>query len=341
MLPPRITQHDVARAAGVDRSTVSLALRQRPGIPRATRERVLRAAEKLGYTPDPVLSALSAYRWPASSSMRRSIISIATVDLLRRNVHDYSGYTGEMRRSAMQRARALGLAVSAFSLPHYDGNVKRMLGAMRARGITGIILLPADRPNTLDPKAGWDAFSVVAATTSVLAPRFHQVIPNTLHNMTALLERMHELGYRKIGAIFSEGYEQRTIHAYSMALAWFGHRDRILVLPGDVASEENERRMSAWFRQHSFDFVFASHAEAAVRRAHEKASGAGHSARFRYPAPSIYFEQFPDLIGETAVQVLTGLIHSRQTGIPVRPQLTMIEGALRENLARAIRTARS
>ncbi|MFI7639774.1 LacI family DNA-binding transcriptional regulator [Nonomuraea sp. NPDC049400] len=49
----RITSVDVAREAGLSRGTVSFVLNNTPGqsIPEATRQRVLRAAAKLGYTP--------------------------------------------------------------------------------------------------------------------------------------------------------------------------------------------------------------------------------------------------------------------------------------------------
>ena len=49
----KVTSHDVARAAGVSRATVSYVLNGRSGqsITEATRQRVLTAAEKLGYAP--------------------------------------------------------------------------------------------------------------------------------------------------------------------------------------------------------------------------------------------------------------------------------------------------
>ena len=49
---------DVADAAQVHRTTVSLALRRDPRIPTATRERVERHAAKLGYRANPLVSAL-------------------------------------------------------------------------------------------------------------------------------------------------------------------------------------------------------------------------------------------------------------------------------------------
>ena len=62
MAAARTTQDDVARAAGVHRTTVSLALKRHPRIPRETQERVRRIADALGYQPDPMLSSLVAYR---------------------------------------------------------------------------------------------------------------------------------------------------------------------------------------------------------------------------------------------------------------------------------------
>jgi DNA-binding LacI/PurR family transcriptional regulator len=49
----RVTSVDVAREAGLSRATVSFVLNDTPGqsIPEATRQRVLQAAERLGYTP--------------------------------------------------------------------------------------------------------------------------------------------------------------------------------------------------------------------------------------------------------------------------------------------------
>ncbi|MCL5096867.1 MAG: helix-turn-helix domain-containing protein [Candidatus Omnitrophica bacterium] len=46
----------IARAAGGCRSTVSLALRNHPGIPFGTRQRIKAIASRLGYRPNPFVT---------------------------------------------------------------------------------------------------------------------------------------------------------------------------------------------------------------------------------------------------------------------------------------------
>lgn len=48
----RATMHDVAARAGVSQSLVSIVMREAPGAGTATRERILRIADEMGYRPD-------------------------------------------------------------------------------------------------------------------------------------------------------------------------------------------------------------------------------------------------------------------------------------------------
>lgn len=58
-LNTRVTMAEIAAQSGVSLSTVSLVLREKPGVGRETRERVMQAAKDLGYFPKniPVVSA--------------------------------------------------------------------------------------------------------------------------------------------------------------------------------------------------------------------------------------------------------------------------------------------
>jgi DNA-binding LacI/PurR family transcriptional regulator len=56
----RATIKDVAARAGVSYGAVSLAMHDRPGVSRATRERILTAARELGWTPNQAARSLSS-----------------------------------------------------------------------------------------------------------------------------------------------------------------------------------------------------------------------------------------------------------------------------------------
>jgi DNA-binding LacI/PurR family transcriptional regulator len=58
----RVTIRDVAARAGVSSAAVSLALNDRPGISAATRERILRTAREIGWTPNTAARSLSGQR---------------------------------------------------------------------------------------------------------------------------------------------------------------------------------------------------------------------------------------------------------------------------------------
>ena len=61
-MPRRPTIDDVARDAGVSKGAVSFALNNRPGVAPATRDRILRVAADLGWTPSHRARALAADR---------------------------------------------------------------------------------------------------------------------------------------------------------------------------------------------------------------------------------------------------------------------------------------
>lgn len=57
-----ITLEEIAKLAGVSRSTASRAANGRAGVSAATRERVLRIIREHGYQPNPAARSLAAQR---------------------------------------------------------------------------------------------------------------------------------------------------------------------------------------------------------------------------------------------------------------------------------------
>ena len=57
-----VTMKTIAAQAGVTQATVSMCLANSPRIPAATRERIQAVADRLGYRPNPYVSALMRIR---------------------------------------------------------------------------------------------------------------------------------------------------------------------------------------------------------------------------------------------------------------------------------------
>ncbi len=130
----RVTQRDIAKEAGVDVSTVCLCLNGHPRISEQTRNRVRAIAERLGYRPDPALSAIAASRWSKNRSDTGRVLAFVADDL--------KAAEPELKlylRGVCSRAEALGYRVDPFSLRDYP-SADALNRVIRARGIRGMIL---------------------------------------------------------------------------------------------------------------------------------------------------------------------------------------------------------
>jgi DNA-binding LacI/PurR family transcriptional regulator len=225
----RIGLREIAAAADLSVMAVSLALRDSPKISVATRERVRRLAQELGYQPDPELSRLM--RHLRTSRTLSGTTGLAIVDLYPSGAFEEHDYNRLIRESALRRAQQLGLSVTMLHGADYKLNLRSMLNVVRHRGLEGALLLPPIVPLELDPAIGWHGISVVATSNSILSPRFHCVVPHQFANMMHLIEAVQAQGYRRICGIFDEHFDERTAHNFTAALTWHHHGGRILVLP--------------------------------------------------------------------------------------------------------------
>lgn len=339
--PRRVGMRAVAEAAGVCLMTVSLSLRDSPTISAQTRARVRAVAEKMGYRPDPEIARLMGRLRP--SRVARQSVVIAMLDLQSDQVEEDHPYIAKLRRGIEKQVDHLGYGSTLLRLRDYGGSAAKLMRVIRNRGIVGCILLPSNEPVRLDGRIKWDGIAVVAATSSVLAPRFHGVAPNQIHNSMALVEDMYLRGYKRIGLILTESLEMRTAHHYSLSLTWHGHRNRILILPDNASPEEDEQRIARWLDEHEVDVIFAQNAQIvsrAIRYTSQGEGGVGLISLSTINQPGIaYQDERPEYIGESAVSLLAGMMHNNENGIPIYPRVTTVDGIFREDTSVAPRLA--
>jgi LacI family transcriptional regulator len=121
---------DVAALAGVGVTTVSRVVNGKPGVSAETIERVRAAIERLDYRHN-----------VHASILRRSDAKTATIGLVLEDVAN--PFMSSLHRAVEDYARSRGVLVFAGSCDEDGRREQELVGALRARRVDGIILVPA------------------------------------------------------------------------------------------------------------------------------------------------------------------------------------------------------
>jgi len=188
----KVKLDEIARAAGVSRSTVSLALRGSPLIAKPTAERVREAAQQLGYV----------YNRTAAALRNRKTHTIGLVEANFKNPF-FAAMSESVEREIEQRGKALLFVDSAESLERQQKAIQLML----EHGVDGILLCPVKHttPEHLGilKKAG-----VPFVLFSRYIPGFEAdyVGAANVEGAYQAVRRMIQLGHRKIVFVGGEPF---------------------------------------------------------------------------------------------------------------------------------------
>ena len=197
--PPerRPNMQQIADAAGVSKSAVSLALRNDPRISESTRIRVQKTAEEMGYQRNPVVDSLMtqlrAGRQP-SFQANLALINCSPQRDLTQN-HTFR----RLREGVLRRAEQLGYGVEEFWLQQPDMRPERLKQIMETRGIHGIILVAALNPETVGEGYAKCWFSFACAVIGVTHMKDELNCASNDQYLTArnAVCKVIELGYKR------------------------------------------------------------------------------------------------------------------------------------------------
>jgi DNA-binding LacI/PurR family transcriptional regulator len=321
----------VAAAADVCVMTVSLALRDNPRISAGTRDRIKRLAAELGYHPDPELSRLMNHL--RASRTARGRIGVALIDFYPTPGFVENVYNAKIRLGAERRAEALGFSITAMHAADYKLSLPNLLKVIRTRGLEGALLLPSLVPTELDTAVNWNGISVVATSKSILAPRFHCVVPNQFGNTMRLLETLQGHGHRRICAVFDELFDERTGHNFTAALNWKPEGRSTLIVPQTASPSDRAGLVAGWLAEQRPDAVFAQSdavmsALPRIRSVRPRMNFQVVSLGEHNSAGFSYLDERADLVGSAAIDLLGGMMYYHETGIPAHPRTTLIDGKL-------------
>jgi LacI family transcriptional regulator len=263
------TLRDVADAAGVHVSTVSLAMGGSPKLARATGERLRRLAAEMGYRPNPVFLALTRRRLAGAQARPPLIVFLTNRPSLEEfhRVPHMPGFLAGAQEQAARMGFACELALTGAA-------TSRSAAPWYARSDLQGVILAAFLP--LWPGVSVDLSAVAVA--KIDSPYLYPAAPRISYDLNQIVgtawQHLHARGYRRIGLAIGQFDEDSSDQLYRSAFLvhqhLLGHRP---IPPLQFTAFEpvarSAERVRTWARRHRLDAVISNWGNlvALVRRA--------------------------------------------------------------------------
>jgi len=329
-MPGRITICDIAKKAGIHFSTVSLALKNDSRINSKTKELVMKIAKELGYMPDPMLSALSAYR-----RLNKPVQYHGTIAWVVDNAPSPSCFDSYFS-GASERALQYGYRVERFWLNEPGMNQEKAGKVLVSRGIRGLLLSPSENSQT-HFNMDWDSFSVVKFGYSIIEPPVHLVTSAHYSAVATTMKKLAAKGFARIGYVSAPNFEQRVdsnfMAAFLTARFSLPESKAVPVLFCETLSKPI---FMDWFKKY--------HPQAIVTWNNAVPGWLREEGRRVPDDVCVAIPNLPDVatgentkglcgildasraIGSTAVDLLSTMLLHGERGIPANPLKMLIEG---------------
>ena len=325
-----VTIKDVAREAGVSMATVSLVMRSSPRIRPETAAKVREAAERLGYTPSPMVSALMARIRSARPNLDHTTLAVlGWVPPTEPATHSW--FSRDVAEGIKARAEKLGFNLQSSTVSGRTTSLPRISQVLRNTGVPGAIIPPLSKgPASLE--FDFTHLSAVAVGYSLREPALHRVCPDQYQGMTHMLEQLTARGYRRIGLCIDQGTDNRVLHKWTAVQLWHNrYVAGTAAVPPLVGESFEKPALERWLKRSKPDAVIAPNCSVLrmIRALGYDVPGdigfalTNHADRNE---PCSGLDQRPQLLGEHAVDAVVAQINRNERGIPSVPLITSVEG---------------
>ena len=184
---PKVTIVDVARAAGVSKSTVSLVLQGSPRTRPETAEKVQTAIRRLGYVYNRGAANLR--------SAHSNVVGMVINDL----ANPFFAELAVGIESVFHASGLVSLIAHTAESPNRQADV---LKAMREQAVCGLIICPARRTDA-SALSGFARVGtpVVLAMRRIPGSRLSSVVPDNTRGAAEAVRHLSSLGYRRIAFV--------------------------------------------------------------------------------------------------------------------------------------------
>lgn len=334
-----ISLRSLASSTGFSLGTVSMALRDDPRISPDTRAVILRAAERLGYTPDPLLAGRMIHIRRRSKSARPAVKLAHIIAWDRPETYYAFAPFRDFREGAAARAREFGYELEDFLLDEVHMPPARLAAILRTRAIPGVLLAPVQYPDAIQERiaAGGDWLRLDFAAYATIGHTIPLArISRTVHDHTAALEvacaRLAERGYRRIGLALSEIMHQRVRGRW--LAGWVcAHRDPSKA-PRPLVSTGLDRSsvFDPWIAKEKPDAIVTCDWDAVrahLRRLKLRVPGDIGLVDLQRPpenSPRAAIDQSDHEVGAAAIDIILAQINRHERGEPAIPKTVLVPG---------------
>jgi LacI family transcriptional regulator len=186
MASGRVTVVDIAKAAGVSKSTVSLVLQGSSLVNEATRTKVNAVMRELGYVYNRGAANLR------QANAKSKIIGIVVNDLT-------NGFFAELAVGVDMVVQSAGFVQFLANTGESIDRQREVIASMREHGISGLIVSPARATKAADLKPIVAAgIPVVVAVRNVPGAKVSSIVSDNHAGTYAAVEHLASLGHRRI-----------------------------------------------------------------------------------------------------------------------------------------------
>ena len=321
------TLRSIAKALRLSTATVSTALSGQGRMSAETRRRVVQAAQAAGYRHNPLAATLMSEVRRSRGQVFRGVL--AAVDLFEPERPPHGPFHRELVEGARARAEQLGFKLTEFYAGRDHLTVGRLDSMLRARGIHGVLLLPAwNAPDW--SQLDWSRYAGIYTDYNVGTPVLHCVCCNHYRSLMLTLAQLVERGYRRPGLFLERGRNERIHYRWGAAFHAFqqSHPVRSPVPPLFSVTLGREE-FTRWFRRNRPDVVISHHTEtidwmescgARVPDTH----GFVCLNLLYKNRPCAGLDQQPRQLGARSVEMLIAQLQRNERGVPEWPTTTTI-----------------
>lgn len=326
-----VTMKDVALKAGVSITSVSLALRNHPSLLPSTRERLQKLAKEMGYTPNPMVSALMSQVASGKVVNQGVVIAILVDSQYDPKANpDPNAYSNRILSGIFTRLKELGCERELFVFSGQRRNQQRLQQILRTRAIQGI-LLPGVWDVGTTPDLDWDRLHVVTSGYSLLQPPMHRVVPDQFGAMRLALSVARERGYTRPAFYTHSRIDQRVDGLETAAYHDFVARHLSESVPSPMVLMQQgwrEAAFKAFIRRTRPDVVISNYDNAEIWLREMDLKIPGEVGFFRLGHFGTRSQAHTDLnaerIGHGMVDLLTAGLHRNDIGIPKWPKRVVV-----------------